>query len=311
LPSQAPSADVIRAALTSLLDTGSLPRRALLQPVQSLIKREIIDAIVEEDYDLAARLNSAAEIVNHLLEELRDGEKSMNSRVSVEGHLESLRSALALESQEWDRIRQTYIRDQTALRDALVKRHRQERATCEEKWTDSSYSVPERGTSPEVLRLRQLEQDLVLGRRFLDAREVKQQADALEAKELELAEEGAKEGLRKKVQALVAKHEREMELFEGHRERGFQYMIVEEERMYRRYGRMIRAAEGELNAPERKPSKLEQRLEKKDRPSSEARSRLRALDQNPLLNLNGLVLKRYCRAKREGTSYSITSHKHI
>jgi hypothetical protein len=203
------------------------------------------------------------------------------------------------------------MRDQTALRDALVTRHRHERAICEEKWNDSSYSVAERGASPEVLRLRQLEQDLALGRRFLEASEVKQQADALEAKELKFAEEKAREALTRKLQALIAKQDREIELFETHRERGFQFMIVEEEKMYRRYGRRIRAAEDELNAPERKPSKLEQRLAKKDPPTSEARSRLRAIRENPLLNLNGLVLKRYCRAKREGTSYSITSHKHV
>jgi hypothetical protein len=146
-------------------------------------------------------------------------------------------------------------------------------------------------------------------KRFQEAKDLKAQADALEADEARIAASRARGEFKKKTQALVLRQQRELELFESHRERGFEFIIGEEEKVISRYGKMIEKAERQLEILEEKPSRLEKRLAEVEPLSPEEKNRLRPFVSDPRLNLNGLVLKRYCRVKREATGYSVTRHQ--
>jgi hypothetical protein len=234
------------------LASETFPPPSAIPSVLLSLKIETLRAVVCEDYDRAESLDFAAKRV-------RGYRHSLETPTA-----DSLRSEIRAEDRDWDTVFSHFVEEQERLRTELSARHSAEREQCEARW----------GTSVALDKMRKREQGLALAKRFKEAAEMKEQADALQMK---LA-----------MDTLLERQRDEMQEFEERKRQGFAFI------------------EGERAKGKRRLMKMAERMERKGKVrrirNGPRKTYLTGWKERAFKNFDGLALRRYCAEKRAKTA---------
>jgi hypothetical protein len=292
------------SSLRGLLDPDRpvLPGPTLVPEVRLLLKEELINAIVSEDYAFGSQLESAAALlrasntVNH--ERRLDGERSLSAR------LEGARRELQAEQGQWLTAITEFQAEQQRLRQEMQARHAAEQIAYEEKWRGAAALIPYTKPSPELLDRRKVQKELALARRFGEAAQLKGEVAAMQAAEAKGGEERAMAAVHAGFAALVERQRRELDCFNEHERRNIAYVEQERTKAVTPLAMLIRALE---NAAGRTAEEQAGRRERRGRPqptvviTPRARTRLkdfRIYDEPERLDLDGQAIRRFVATKR-------------
>jgi hypothetical protein len=212
----------------------------------------MLRSVVREDYD-------RAEAINYAAKRIRGYRYSLDRPTG-----DSLRAELRAEERDWDSLFSVFVEDLERERAELASRHASERDQCEMRW----------GTSVALDKMRKREQTLAVSKRFREAADVKERADALQ---LKLA-----------VQTLMDRQRDEIQEFEDRKQQGFAFIESERAKARRR---LLRLAE--------RTEKRQAGARKRSGPRKTYGTGWR---ERVFKNFDGLALRRYCAEKRARTS---------
>jgi hypothetical protein len=294
--------DDAQAAFQGLLDRRELPPEHLVRKVHAVIKSESVAAIVAEDYDYAERLEEVAQFLREIQEQQVGGERF----TEVAKRLDRARADLDAERGEWEDVLDRFREEQWEQRQALKGEHREAVLQYEEQWNDPAALIPYSKPSPDLLRLRKMQKSLALAKRFREAKDIKERADAMQATEARLGEERAMAAIRQGFQVLREKQQREIACFDEHEKRNVAFLELERDRATLPMVMLIKSLEiaVEAEAPgERKVSTI--RPEKRPAASGpvtpHARIQIKdfkGTDEPGRLNLNAAAVRKFAARRR-------------
>lgn len=220
-------ADDLDRAERNLLKKGQIPPPELRAKLMQRMKTDYFDALICEDYDKAAKLESATNFLGDVYEcEAYIQTKEEAARL-VEERLAAAQQHLTEEQKRWKHILDVHKREYKADRRALLAKQEEERKALEETWENPAQMMQFQKASSHLLVLRRQQKKLGLVKQYQEAKRVKRTADMLQLAETESAEERAMAAMQIAFENLEDKHKKELECFEEHQERTRQFIEAE------------------------------------------------------------------------------------
>jgi hypothetical protein len=221
----------VASAFRRLLDPlrPALPPPGLVGDVQVMVKAESIKAIISEDYDYADRLDRAAAslrayVTTPVVDRCTEAEATLSRRLG------DARRELSEETEQWDRAIEFFREERRRERDEMLERHSAEQREYGEKWAAPGALLPFSKPSSELLKMRKMQKDLALAKRFDEARQIKRQVEAMQAVEAKAGEQRAMAAIRAGYQALQERQQKEKLCFDGHETRNALFLEQEKQR---------------------------------------------------------------------------------
>jgi hypothetical protein len=268
-----------------------------------MIKNESVRAIIAEDYDRAALLEQAAD-------RLRSRPAATDRRSVVVTALANrecdAERELETEQEQWEVAIVHFQSEQARLRAELQARHAAEREELGRRWAASGSLLPYSKASPDLLKLRKMQKALALAKRFDEAKQVKRQAEAVQAGEARAAEKRAIAAVRAAERALAERQQREIACFEEHERRNLVYLEREREKLTEPIVMHIRAIRNEkseiaaIATRARRETRLQRQRTAVVNPRARTRAHdFRACDGPEKLNLDLQTVRKFAVRKRE------------
>lgn len=214
-------------AYRDLINRGTIPPPEYQQDMCMQLRKETLNALVDQDYDLAAKLEDATNLLTSTyVTQCRETEynsylTNVNSRIS------EIQQKINHENNKWNKIFNTFKAEQTKQREQLQQKHKDEMAQFEQNWGNAQYLMPYNKPSPQLLSMRKIQKSLALSKRFNDAKQVKERAEILQQQETEEAQRRAIAAMKNNYIAMMERQQKEMACFEEHEKRTELYLIDE------------------------------------------------------------------------------------
>lgn len=247
----------IQDAATALVEKGKLPPSKLQPQVLQTLKTESMQLLFEENYQKAAKINKA---INMIIAETHKRRKD-NRQLKQERRVDhKVRKANHLLKKEEDKIHQKHEANQDLKNKKLKEiqdRHQKEIEQFKAIWDQPETFKRFNKASPLLLSLRRSQKVLALSKKFEEADEVKKEADKLQQKELNEARERAQVAYNQNLNALKEQHQKELKCFEEYQWRLDMNLEHEKNQSTMHFKNMARFYERQQEArvlPNKKPA---------------------------------------------------------
>lgn len=248
LTPSASSQDDDHEAIKVIVEDGKLPPIYQQKQCIPIARKEMVTAIVNEDYDRAEKLKSAIKRMTKNSETLEVNTSRNLYNSSLDCQKEDISEREKEVEKEWDEKFSVFNKEEKQQIDDIEARHREERERFEETWSDPEHLIKFNKASQQLLVLRRVQRKLALIHEFEEAKQVKKEADALEAKETEEAKKRAEESMKIAYSQMIARQKREMKCTQDHIARIKNYLKTEKDREMLPYRMSMRAVENKQMA---------------------------------------------------------------
>jgi hypothetical protein len=171
------------------------------------------DFLIAEDYDSAAEMDQAVDI---LLASLQSERPQSDVSRSLQRRLEQANAQSERIVQTWDeRIAEFRMKAGKAFEE-MEKRHSEELERLKEEWTQPKALEPFSKPSPALLQLRRQQKSLAIVRNYAVAKELKEECERMMKEEAVAGGMRASETMKAEFAMLKERHQREIEGFQEH-----------------------------------------------------------------------------------------------
>jgi hypothetical protein len=258
-------------------------------------------AIVSEDYDYAERLERLSADLRRATGPDPVADRRQESALLLR-RIEKARADLAEENEDWDRAFKAFMGDQLRQRQALIASHHEAERQYEAKWNRAEALIPFSKASPELLRLRKMQKSLALTKRFGEARDLKEHANAVQEQEARAGEERAMGSVRAGFSALRERHRRELECFDGHKRTLVTYLELERAKAIEPLVTLVKALEATTDQSHERRKEHGVKVRRKGvavtRTATSQLEEFKRPGEPQRLNLNAIVVRKFAARKR-------------
>lgn len=203
-------------AMNRFLNNNEIPPENLQPIIVGLIRSEVINATMNEEYNKAAELENASSILSTAIEWRTSESRRIEEKKTINGRYNQIKRTYESETGEWKKIFSVFKDQQKENQKKLEQAHDEEMRAFEEKWSTSSSMMKYTKPSPKLIQLRKLQKNLAISHQFEEAKRVKLSADAQQLKESEEAKKRAEQTMINEYDALLEKQKREKQCFYDH-----------------------------------------------------------------------------------------------
>lgn len=317
------TADPIQNAMNRLIEYGEIPPSDIQKQVFYMMKREGVSAMINEEYDKAAKMEELQKYLRDLIQANYAQKKSEYAINAIETKIRVAQNELDTETHEWKELLQTYKDRQKVELSKINERHKKEREMYHEKWTHDSMLIPFKKPSSQLIELRKVQKNLALIKNFAEAKAIKQKADELKKLETIEAEKRINQAIRTGYQTLLEKQKREIDCFEEHTRRTCDYISLKMQELIEPIQKLIKSLktgypcfyvteDNSDNRSRMSASAKAKTLPVKKKPiqatprTKQALVDFRREGEPSKLNINGIMVKEFVHAKRAQSSFRVS-----
>ena len=201
--------DEINAAYNELLNDKKIPEKRMLPYLLQKINHEKMDAIDNQNYDLAKQLEELTTLINHEIENAsyeaaQDAQKKyLNEREST------LKQKLYDAETKYNNRLQKHKETIESKLKQLEEKHQQEINELKAKYQDPNFLNRFNKPSQQLVKLRKNEHQLAHDKNYNEARKVKKLADALQKKEQQEMQKIVYKSMQNEYIKLIDHHDQE------------------------------------------------------------------------------------------------------
>lgn len=326
------SDDEIYNAMIRLIELGEIPPVEKRKQVIYMLKREGVNAMVNEEYDKAQKMEEAQFYLRDYLQADLNQKKTEFSQNAIETKIRDAQYELKTESDEWDELLRAYKERQSNERGKLLQRHKEEQEKFSEKWTQHSTLIPFNKPSSQLIQLRKMQKNLALTKNFAEAKAIKLRAEELQRQETIEAEKKIKQAIWTSYQTLKEKQKRELDCFDEHTRKNSDFIVLKKQELIEPIQKLIKSLktgypcfyvtddndENRKRVASASPSSAasvsshSKTLPKQKNPiqatprTRQALTDFRREGEPSKLNINSNVIKEYVNAKRTSSSCKVS-----
>ena len=304
--------DEAQIALDNLLKKRIIPPTEIQPLVLMKIKSDMVQAMIDQDYDHAEELENANIFLTTSYETAESELRKQEQQQVFTSRLESVKKTMESETQEWEQIFNVFQQQQKEQEQQLLKAQNEEFLDFEAKWNDSSQMYKFNKPSPNLIQMRKIQKNLAILKNFGEAKKIKESADALAEEESEYAQKRAEDAMMCEYNALMEKQNREKECFYDRQKWVIQSLKNEQRKVFHPLEMQMKQLQNQLdyNKPTNKrpitnvPVATKTRVVRNDIPVPTSPRTISALtifkhaDDAPKLNVNGLNVRQLISKKR-------------
>lgn len=311
----------IELATRNLIQFQQMPPLNLQPDVLRFLKTLLLKSTMDQDYDKAHELEEILQYVSINYENSTQSNLKEEQLQNIESKIAQLRSELNSKIQEWDKIMNTFQRQQKRERDNLQAQFNNEQAEFEQHWGDPNNLTQFNKPSSKLLQLRKQQKCLALAKHFEDAKEVQKLAKELEKYETEQAKQKAIAAMKIAYDNMITSQQKELDCFDQHKQRLEVYLNLEKDKVilpYQMQIKQLEIARDQGKPTNKKPIKTVFVSTRKTRackneaafpPASprtaRALSNYRISDEPKKLDLSGINVKRILSSRRSASSVRV------
>jgi hypothetical protein len=230
-PTQGPTAEsVLESALMEMVRKRTLPEPAIRMEVCNYGRAKSAELLLSEEYDEAAAVDLAVDIIIVNIKENESAEASKSQTAALRARLERCQAEGREIATAGDAALERRREEARKRLEELKKWHEIENEELEKEWASPAALIRFSKPSPELLQVRRKQKGYALLRDFENAKEMKLQAMEMEAKEcgeatrrfiaaFENARQQLLERQQRELECLVAKSELKITCVEGETEK--------------------------------------------------------------------------------------------
>lgn len=198
-------------ALEDLIKKDRLPEETMFTQVIDLARKQIITAMLEEDYDRADALQDGISKIQKAQQIRADNNNEQNSSNLLKTRLEAAKESYKEIEAQYDEMIQNQKEDEMKRRSNLQTQQEQEIRLFQEKWERPEAMLPFSKPSIELLQIRKMQKAFALSHNFKEAKKMKVKAEQLQKAESSVAKQKAIAAMNHEYEQLLEKHRKEQE----------------------------------------------------------------------------------------------------
>jgi len=205
--------------LKDFMEKGKIPLFELRERLFQHIQRCKVNALVDDKYDRAAKLQILSQ---KLLDQLLASDTTEKNNGTIEilsAKLGEIEKRIDEENMRTDHLVSQAISNFKNKQEALLKKHENEILIFEDNWNDPLFLKPFAKPSQQLIKLKSVEQKLVIQKLFNRAEETKKMIEQMENQESEIAQKKAYEIMETQKEKLLEKHKQEFGFLNQHFEK--------------------------------------------------------------------------------------------
>ena len=204
-------------------------------PTDSSLTRDLFEyaklkneeAIDNEEYDLAGKLDTAVSILAKAIQQDHVSYDSIQKSQAIKSRLETVEQNKKRITEVYEQKKEAHNADTQKRMEILESEHQREIQNFEAEWSSPEAMQQYTKPSAQLLHLRRTQRQLALAHDFTQAKHVKSIAEELEAKETKEARERAAEAMKASYMQLMAKQQKEKDCLILNSERKAQLLETE------------------------------------------------------------------------------------
>lgn len=224
------SVEKLEIELEKTIKKKTIPPSDMCREVIAIAHEKNIDAIEAEDYDRAAAIDRAIQLITSALQADKSSSNQSLLTQSMKNRLDQIDKRAKSIEDEYNRKIEQHKEDEQKRREQIESEHAQQQLEFESLWSSSEHMQQFSKPSLKLLQMRRQQKHLALNHEFELAKHLKAEADLLQAKETEEAKKRAADAMRSAYCVLLEKQARELECFEKNSDRKLQIITSEKER---------------------------------------------------------------------------------